>query len=56
MSLASWLSERISDQEKMMDSQNLYDPKYTTLQAAYDGGVLAALLEVEEYIANQESK
>ncbi len=55
-SLASWLSERISDHEKGMDRQDLYDPHYTTVMAAYDGGILAGLLMVEDYIANQESK
>lgn len=55
MSLASWLSERISDLEKVMDEE-LERPSYTTEEASFHGGRLAALLEVEDYIANQESK
>ncbi len=53
--IASFISESISDHEKKMDKQDLYDPKYTTERAAYDGGFYAALLMVEDYIANQEN-
>ncbi len=53
--IASYISESISDHEKKMDKQDLYDPEYTTERAAFDGGYLAALLMVEDYIANQEN-
>lgn len=52
-SLASWLSERISDAEKR--EYEASEDKETYLED-YWAGQVHAFLEVEQFISNQESK
>ncbi len=53
MSIASWLSERISDAEKEWNKAVDNGDKS---RAGFCLGVVNGLREVEDYIANQESE